>query len=77
MFLIYLVDSEAIGGPYEYGDHIEYEYFPPSVEELTKDPKGLIYTLRKNGDWCRKGQKMGEGGTVVLGYMERYWDPSF
>lgn len=65
---------EVIGGPYEYGDSMEYEYLP---KEITDDSRGTLYTLRKNGDWVRKGTKLGQGGVVMLGAREKYRDPSF
>jgi len=59
-------------GSYQYGDHIEYEY----KVDLTRP--GSTYTLRKDGGWRRKGVALNSGcGKVVLGYMEKYYDPSF
>jgi hypothetical protein len=59
-------------GSYPYGAHIEYEY------KIDLSVPGTTYTLRKNGNWQMKGCALRSGcGKVVLGYMEKYFDPSF
>ena len=61
-----------------YGDNVEYEYLPRSVEELNEKPEGSIYTLRKNGKWIMQGASMDQTGlSVMLGAREEYYDPHF
>jgi hypothetical protein len=59
-------------GSYEMGEIRQYKY----IVDLTR--QGAVYTLRKDGNWQQKGCALKGGcGKVVLGYMERYYDPSF
>lgn len=74
---------KAVGGPYNYGDDIEYEYFPQTNDELQKLSDDLnlhqerIYTLRKNGKWVMKGCDMNQGMSVLIGTRGKYYDPHF
>ena len=65
-------------GGYQYGEDIPQIFNPRTVEEMTKDPQGNIYTLRKNGKWVMKGCSMYQSGlSVMLGDRDYYYDPSF
>ena len=46
--------------------------------DIRPDPNGKLerVTLRKNGRWIPKGQKMGCGYNYLLGRAEAYSDPS-
>ena len=63
--------ATAVGGPYQYGDTIEYEY--------SRNPNGQIetYTLRKNGRFIEKGGSLRHGCRLGLGYRREYRDPHF
>lgn len=39
-------------------------------------PKGT-YTLRKNGQWVKRGIKMNQGGCLLIGHRSKYYDYSF
>ena len=66
------VDTEVIGGPYQYGDDIEYKY------KIDMNREGELYTLRKNGHWQAKGISLGSRvGIARIGSMEKYYDPQF
>lgn len=38
--------------------------------------KREVYTLRKNGAWCRAGEKL-TGTRIVIGVRDEYYDPHF
>ena len=38
---------------------------------------GVVYTLRKNGRWVRRGDTMNGGQSIALGYRDTYHDYSF
>lgn len=38
---------------------------------------GMIYTLRKNGRWIKRGSSMTSGQQVTLGVASHYVDPHF
>ena len=48
-----------------------YEYEPDTQGEI------IVFTLRKNGRWIRKGQSMRNGTTLSIGHRSEYYDYSF
>lgn len=48
-----------------------------AVYEIEPNPNAEreTFTLRKNGYWYKKGEKMGFGGVVVLGERKKRIDP--
>lgn len=73
-------DYEIIKGdkPLPYGTQPNIEFKPRTIEEITAEPKGQIYTLRKNGRWVLQGCSMNQTGcTVMLGKRDYYYDFSF
>jgi hypothetical protein len=49
----------------------EYKFSP------NPDAIGVEFTLRKNGQWVRKGEPMKGGQRIILGKRSKYYDFSF
>ena len=47
--------------------------------EYTRNENGeiIVFTLRKNGRWIRKGQTMRNGTVLSIGHRSEYYDYSF
>jgi len=70
-------NPDSKDGSYPYGSYITYNFFP---EEVDYDRPHTTYTKRKNGTYQRKGcayEKGNGSGRIALGYMDKYYDPSF
>lgn len=48
-----------------------YEYEHNELGEI------IVFTLRKNGKWIRKGQLMRNGTSLSIGHRSEYYDYSF
>lgn len=59
--------ATAVGGPYAYGDNIQYEY--------SRNPNGNTMVCR----WSEKRQRWIADGwaPVSFGHRRMYWDPCF
>lgn len=57
------------GGPTDGGQRYEY----------TRDPDARIdtYTLRRNGNWVRKGEPMRNGAVLMIGARDEFYDFTF
>lgn len=64
---------EVIGGPYPYGANIPYSY---SNVNQNDDTKWILFTLRKNGRYIRKGATINDRA-LQIGHRQYYQDPSF
>jgi hypothetical protein len=47
--------------------------------EYTRNENGetIVFTLRKNGRWVKKGQSMRNGTSLSIGHRSEYYDYSF
>lgn len=57
------------GGPTDVAQRYDY----------TPDPDARVdtYTLRRNGNWVRKGEPMRKGAVLLIGARDEYYDFSF
>ena len=66
------------------GTHILPEEYLKEYKNFTKDEFGFgsyyaadVYTLRKNGRWMKAGEGLWGTGSIHIGYVDEYRDPSF
>ena len=75
-------DHEAVPkeGGYVFGENIPQIFKPRTVEEIEadKEPRGEIYSLRRNGKWIIKGASLHQSGlSAMIGERDYYYDPHF
>jgi hypothetical protein len=58
-------------GKYDYYSNQKYTY------KSNLDAPKTIFTLRKNGVWIKKGEKIRNFGYISIGHRHCYQDPSF
>ena len=64
-------EADSSDGKYDYYSNQKYTYKP------NLDASKKVYTLRKNGCWIKKGEKMRNWGILHIGHRNAYSDPSF